>query len=245
MPSQTDADPNKVTQPHPLTYSMTMPNCFAAPLSPSPFSAAYLAQLRRTSHRLLALWALLVVAGCAANTHRTETNQPAAAQHAPVVVATKAFDADTFYALLVAEVAGDRQRFDVMLNNYVEQANVTLDPGVIERAAHLARYLNDRDATMAMAELWLKSAPASPEAHYVMLSELINANRLVDAVAYAEFLQTHGETSGFDAIAARAQQTGQVEVSRQLLALYEPFAGALPQRRNAEYGRQPAAPKPR
>jgi tetratricopeptide (TPR) repeat protein len=146
----------------------------------------------------------------------------------PLFVADRPFEIDTLYALLVAEMAGERQRFDVMLGNYVQQAEATLDPLVTARAARLARYLNAHGAALKMADLWLTLEPDSGEAHYIMAAELVQANRLTEAVPHAEFLLAAGETSGLDAIAARAQQTGDPEVSAQLLPHYERLLATYP-----------------
>jgi hypothetical protein len=40
------------------------------------------------------------------------------------------FSQDTLLSLLTAELAGQRNRFDIALGNYVQQAKVTQDAGV-------------------------------------------------------------------------------------------------------------------
>lgn len=57
----------------------------------------------------------------------------------PVVYGS--FKQDTLYSLLVAELAGQRNRFDIALANYTDQAAKTQDPGVSERAYRIAEYL--------------------------------------------------------------------------------------------------------
>lgn len=139
----------------------------------------------------------------------------------PAYVYDRPFGSDTLYALLVAEIAGERQRFDVMLSNYVQQAEATDDPLVTARAARLARYLNAHDTALKMARHWIELEPENPEAHFIAAAELVQDNRLLDAVAHAEFLLEHGETSGLDAIAARAQQADDPALSSQLLPKYQ------------------------
>lgn len=146
----------------------------------------------------------------------------------PEVIADRPFEMDTLYSLLVAEIAGERRRFDVMLSNYVQQAQATSDPGVTARAARLARYLNAHAAALEMSELWLQLAPEEPEAHYIAVAELIHSNRLLEALPHSVFLQTLGETAGFDAIGARAQQGGDIQTTRQLLQAYEPLLEQYP-----------------
>jgi len=147
----------------------------------------------------------------------------------PTYVSDRPFDTETLYALLVAEMAGERQRFDVMLSNYAQQAEATGDPQVTARAARLARYLNAHGTALKMAEYWLAVEPESSEAHYILAAELVHENRLMEAVAHAEFLLEQGEISGLDAIAARAQQTADPEISAQLLPEYQRLLGEHPQ----------------
>lgn len=176
-----------------------------------------------------ALGLTLLVSGCT-----SLPEQEAAAEHEPAVeqpqaaISNRPFEMDTLYSLLVAEIAGERQRFDVMLSNYVQQARATMDPGVTARATRLARYLNAHAAALEMAQLWLELEPQHPEAHYIAVAELVHSNRLLEALPHAEFLQTHGETSGFDAIGARAQQGGGIETTRALIAGYRPLLQQYP-----------------
>lgn len=167
----------------------------------------------------------LFFSGCATVPPPSEVIQEEAATTPaqPTVVADRPFEMDTLYSLLVAEIAGERQRFDVMLSNYVQQAEATSDPGVTARATRLARYLNAHGPALEMAQLWLEIAPENPEAHYIAVAELVHSNRLLEALPHAMFLQYRGETSGFDAIGARAQQGGDIETTRQLIKQYQPL----------------------
>lgn len=65
----------------------------------------------------------------------------------PAAVATpaqpqvyRAFSQETLLALLTAELAGQRNRFDIVLENYVQQAKATQDAGVAERGFRIAEY---------------------------------------------------------------------------------------------------------
>lgn len=146
----------------------------------------------------------------------------------PAALVNRPFETDTLYSLLVAEIAGERRRFDVMLSNYVQQAQATADPGVTARATRLARYLNAHAPALEMAQLWLEIEPENPEAHYIAVAELVHSNRLLEAMPHAEFLQKRGETSGFDAIGARAQQGGDIETTRELIARYQLLLAQYP-----------------
>lgn len=162
-----------------------------------------------------------LLAACASTPQQKAVEETAPPEPlVPEYVTDRPFTTDTLYALLVAEMAGERQRFDVMLSNYVQQAETTDDPLVTARAARLARYLNAHGAALKMAQHWLTLEPENPEAHYITAAELVQDNRLLEAVSHAEFLLEHGETSGLDAIAARAQQGADTALSEQLLPEY-------------------------
>lgn len=164
--------------------------------------------------------AFTVMHGCASQRPKTALTPPEALQQ-PLMVDDRPFAPDTLYSLLVAEMAGDRRRFDVMLGNYVQQAEVTLDPGVAARAARLARYLSVHNTALDMTLLWLDLEPNNAEAHYIATAELVHSNRLQEAVEHATYLLEHGEITGFDAIGARAQQGGDIETTQQLIPQFQ------------------------
>lgn len=194
---------------------MPRQHCSASP-------SLHAALLGRRLRLRLALAGLALIAGCASNPAKKAEEPLAPAEPAaPAYVEDRPFSSDSLYALLVAEIAGERQRFDVMLANYVQQAEATNDPGVTSRAARLARYLNAHDAALAMARHWLSLEPDSLEAHFIAAAELVQNGGLMEAVPHAEFLLQHNEVSGLDAIAAQAQQINDPALSAKLLTEYE------------------------
>lgn len=169
-------------------------------------------------------WLLVVIgllAGC------SNLNQPEPTPHPvdpqPVITRNtdRPFDTDTLYALLVAEFAGERKRFDVMLNNYAQQAHATRDPGVTARATRIARFLNAHNVSLDMAMLWSELEPWEAEAHYSAAAELVHVNRLEEAFEHASRLLASGEVTGFDVIGARALQGGDLGVTRTLIEKYQ------------------------
>lgn len=176
----------------------------------------------RVACRLGASLVCIALLSSCATPKSIPTLEPTAAEpEPPTYIDDRPFNSDTLYALLVAEIAGERQRFDVMLSNYVQQAEATDDPLVTARAARLARYLSAHDTALKMARHWLSLEPENPEAHFIAAAELVQDNQLLDAITHAEFLLEHGETSGLDAIAARAQQSQDLEQSANLLQEYQ------------------------
>lgn len=174
----------------------------------------------------LPFWLILLIGnlftfGCAVTPQeQTLSAEPAPEPSDPIQVEDRSFEVDTLYSLLVAEIAGDRHRFDIMLSNYVQQAEATQDPGVAARAARLARYLKAHKIALEMTEIWLTFEPNNPEAHFIATSELVHSNKLLEATEHATFLLERGEVAGFDSIALRAQQGGDIETTRKLIALY-------------------------
>lgn len=149
-----------------------------------------------------------------------ETLPEEAPEVTPQRIDDKPLSADTLYALLVAELAMGRQRHDIALNNYVQQARATLDPGVAEHATHLARMLRASDDALSMAELWSTVEPENVEARHLYASSLVQANRFDEAFEQARLLVEAGETAAFEDLAANAADGGP-ELSRELALKYK------------------------
>lgn len=192
-----------------------LPTTSTKPYSPLPPRGARIARYLSTG------MACLILSSCASQKVIAPPEPVPVEPQQPVYVEDRPFSSDTLYALLVAEIAGERQRFDVMLSNYIQQAEATDDPLVTARAARLARFLSAHDAALRMANHWLSLEPENPEAHFIAAAELVQSDQLLDAIIHAEFLLEHGETSGLDAIAARAQQSQDPDQSAKLLEEYQ------------------------
>lgn len=122
----------------------------------------------------------------------------------PEPLPERPFPIETFYALLVAEIAGSRERFDVALANYMQQAQTTRDPDIAARATRIARFLNARQAALESALLWVEVSPDNNEAHYIAATELLHSGRLLEAAQQAAFLLEHDSAGLYQNIAARA-----------------------------------------
>ena len=98
--------------------------------------------------------------------NNTQTNQQAQTPK-PVL---KDFDQekDTLFDLMVAEVAAQRNQFNITLLNYIQQAHMTRDPEVIKRAINAAQYIKDIEAIKEMALLWSDVEPESIPAHQLL-----------------------------------------------------------------------------
>jgi tetratricopeptide (TPR) repeat protein len=91
------------------------------------------------------------------------------------------YSVNTLYALLVAEMAGQRQLFDLALGNYLLEAHRTQDPGVAGRATQIAQYIGAEQAALDAATLWVKLDDANPLAQQALYLELVKAARFSES----------------------------------------------------------------
>ncbi|UTW09154.1 tetratricopeptide repeat protein [Pseudomonas benzenivorans] len=158
------------------------------------------------------LTALALLGGCQVlspatpdGTPPVEDASPAATTPQPKVYAS--FPQETLFALLTAELAGQRNRFDIALGNYVQQANATQDAGVAERGFRIAEYLGAEQAALDTALIWAKNAPDNLDAQRAAAVQLARAGRYDESMVYMEsVLQRQGDTH-FDFLALSAAET--------------------------------------
>ncbi len=140
------------------------------------------------------------------------------------------FPAPTLYSLLVAEVAGQRQQFDVSLANYLDQARKTHDPGIAERATRIAQYLGINQYILEAANIWVVSAPFEAQAHQILAQALIKKGDFSTALHHMEAALELAGASQFDYLALNAQQLGRNEKLQllqqfdQLILKYDDYA---------------------
>ena len=168
----------------------------------SPFS-----YMNRSSALLLAL---VVLSGCQ-SLAPTSPDASSAAEDVTTVpekpTVYGSFSEDTLYSLLSAELAGQRNRLDIALDNYVTQAINTQDPGVAERAFRIAEYLGADQAALDTVLIWARNAPDDLDAQRAAAIQLARSGRYDDSMAYMEkVLQAKGDTH-FDFLALSALET--------------------------------------
>ena len=117
------------------------------------------------------------------------------------------FSPETLISLLAAEIAGQRDRFDIASDNYSEQAQLTGDPGVAERAFRIAEYLGEDQRALTSALIWANAAPENLEAQRYAAIQLAQAQRFDEALQRMEtVLAAQGDTQ-FDFLALTAAQS--------------------------------------
>ncbi|MDY0251127.1 MAG: tetratricopeptide repeat protein [Pseudomonas sp.] len=117
------------------------------------------------------------------------------------------FTQDSLISLLTAEIAGQRDRFDIALDNYSQQAQATGDPGIAERAFRIAEYLGEEQNALSNALIWANAAPENLEAQRSAAIQLAQAKRYNEAMLRMEkVLLAQGDTQ-FDFLALSAAQS--------------------------------------
>lgn len=111
---------------------------------------------------------------------------------------------DTLYALLVAEIAGQRQRYDVALFNYLDQARRLRDPDIAERAARIGQFVGAPGASLEAVGIWLEQDPDNPNAHQAAAQLLIEQGQFEQAFSHLAVLQQNSGLSQYDYLAAGA-----------------------------------------
>lgn len=177
--------------------------CHDAPTAgKSPFS-----YMNRSSALLLAL---VFLSGCQALAPTSPDKSSAVEDTTSVPEKPKvysSFSEDTLYSLLSAELAGQRNRLDIALDNYVTQAINTQDPGISERAFRIAEYLGADQAALDTSLIWAKNAPDDLEAQRAAAIQLARNGRYDDSIVYMEkVLQAKGDTH-FDFLALSASES--------------------------------------
>lgn len=183
---------------------------------------------------------LTLASGCASlsspssppDTGTDEVAPPAAVEQ---TTEYRDFEPDVLYLLLSAEIAGQRGRYDVTLMNYLEAAQRSRDPGVIERAMHIAQSLHGDSVQSRLAELWLEVEPDNLQAHRIAAIQAVRRGDLPTALTHMEAIMMQGGDADFDSLAIMAGSLPQTQ-QQELLSLYEKLASRHPDTPELEYG---------
>ena len=104
------------------------------------------------------------------------------------------FPTQTFYELLVAEIAGTRGQLPLALENYRQQAHATRDPGVIARAVSTASFQKNDEALQDLGILWAEVEPDNIQAHNMAF--YAQAQRANLGLAFEHALYLLGQNNG-------------------------------------------------
>lgn len=183
--------------------------------------------------------AALLLSGCAGTqptpdppqaTDRAETRAADPAPHGPGIAMTE----DILYRLLVAELAGQRGRIELALDNYLELAREVPDPRIAERATGIAVFAKRDAEAREAARRWVQLAPADLEARQVLAALLIRNGEVDQALHHLELVMSsskEGAGYGLKMIAGllsnETDRRAALEVMRRLVASHRDDPDAL------------------
>lgn len=125
------------------------------------------------------------------------SDEPSSIKYRPI-------KADTLYALLTAEMAGHRKRFDIALDQYLQQAQSTKDPDIAERTVRIALFMGSSHHAMEALKVWLEVEPENPILHQTAAQVLMESGDFKQALVHMQTLQRLTGVSQYDFLAANA-----------------------------------------
>ena len=132
------------------------------------------------------------------------------------------FPTQTFYDLLVAEVAGTRGDLALALANYRNQALITRDPGVIARAVSTATYQKDNKALQELGILWAEVEPDNLQARNMAFYARAQQAHFDLAFEHAQYLLSHNNGKY---LVLLPSYTAELDEEHRLLLLQQYTAG--------------------
>ncbi len=113
-------------------------------------------------------------------------------------VKKKAFEPDTLYALLIAEISGYRYQYDTALDLYYKQALKTQDVDIIKRTWTIANFVGNRNIAIEMAELWHSKEPEILASAYALALELMLNGELAQSLDLMISITDKGGQANFE-----------------------------------------------
>ena len=183
---------------------------------------------------------LALMAGCASvkltdsTDHHDQTKQ--VIPESSVEPTYGAFEPETLYALLVAEFAGQSERYDLLLSNYLHEAKKTRDPGIAEHTTRIATYLKANQAAMTAAQIWVEVAPDNIKAKQALALQLIKAKQFAPALQLMEETLAANDKASFEFLALNTRNLKQSE-RNSILSEFDRLLKKYPQNRQLLFGK--------
>lgn len=146
------------------------------------------------------------------------------------------FAPEVLFLLMTAEIAAQRQQYEVTLANYVEAALQSRDTGVIRRGILIAESLQSHQAQHILAEVWLDVDPVSLDALRANAIINLREGNLEGALLYLEEILELGGDADFDSLAAMGSQLAP-DQQQELLELYRELGDRHPDNAEIRYSR--------
>lgn len=165
---------------------------------------------------LLLLGSACFIQGCSNLPQRQGT-----AEIPPATYQPGEFNQESLYALMLAEIAGQRRLFPLALEQYLEQAEKTRDPGVVERAARIAQYLRDSENILITARLWRDISPENPEPYQIEAAMLLHQGEHKQALPLIQKAVSFDPLRTLALIRSQADKLTRDQASAYLIVLRE------------------------
>ena len=141
------------------------------------------------------------------------------------------FEPDTLYDLMVAELGGQRQRYDLALGNYLKQAHKTRDAGVARRAYQIASFVGARQAALDAAMLWTELAPENAVALRASALELMQNGNYEQALSRMNQVLIQDKKADFESMANYAADLSEAD-KEQIRVEFSKAIAAYPENRS-------------
>jgi len=128
---------------------------------------------------------------------------------------------DILYKILLAEIAGQRGKINIAVDNYLDLARTTLDPVVIERATRMSVYAGNTTAAYEAANLWIEVDPVNPDAHQVLTVITLRKGNIDKALYHLEIVLESSEGEFDQKLWMTANFLGREENQTAVLQLME------------------------
>lgn len=128
---------------------------------------------------------------------------------------------ETLYELIVAELAGQRKAFDLSLENYLRQAELTGDPTIAKRATYIAQYLQRPDELLQASTLWQQAEPENPEPYQIAAGLLLRKGDFSAALPLLQKALQHSNKQTLLVISSQADQLSPDEISAYIQQLHQ------------------------
>lgn len=140
--------------------------------------------MHRSSWRLGALLALFAFPTAWAAPPAAEEKNPPPAAPASAESSTSTLSSDVLFRLLLADIAIQRNEFQLAAKAYLEAAKTTQDARLARRAAEVSLYAKQPVLGLQAARLWAELDPESARAKQFVAALLVTENELTEAKSY-------------------------------------------------------------
>ena len=131
-------------------------------------------------NRWISVAVVFVLAGCAVAPEKNPAIESAVVEQVAGVDQNASIDEEVLYLLMAAELAGQRNQYDLALDAYLQAAKRVDDPRIAERAVKIGLFLKDDRRTQEALAIWLAKDGKNLSARkFALLVAIKNANQAV------------------------------------------------------------------